>query len=119
MSNQQKITWVMVLVGAAGVVSTAHGQSRPASFERIDPGTPQRGFEVIPSGISADGSVVVGTDGELSDQALAVRWIRGQGDVFLPGIPGLTGANATGISADGTVIVGWCGPHYGRTPAAG
>ncbi|MBD2620846.1 HAF repeat/PEP-CTERM domain-containing protein [Microcystis flos-aquae FACHB-1344] len=57
------------------------------------------------SGVSADGSVVVGKSGDE-----AFRWTQGTGMVglgYLPGVNGFLGfSEANGVSADGSVVVG-------------
>jgi probable HAF family extracellular repeat protein len=58
------------------------------------------------SGISADGSVVVGSSDSASGRE-AFRWTRGGGMVGLGDLPGgLFGSTASGVSADGSVVVG-------------
>jgi probable HAF family extracellular repeat protein len=56
-------------------------------------------------GVSADGSVIVGTFGEYN--RFTFRWIRGRGITSLPGLPGaVVRCEARAISADGAVVVG-------------
>ena len=65
------------------------------------------GTNSIASGVSADGSIVVGTSSSaFSNQAF--RWTAGSGMVGLGYLPGYTNSIATGVSADGSVIVGTC-----------
>jgi probable HAF family extracellular repeat protein len=59
------------------------------------------------NGVSADGSVIVGTYGENSD--ITFRWIRGRGIAGLPGLPrAVVRCGAWAVSADGAVVVGEC-----------
>src|SRR5262245_9439614 len=58
-----------------------------------------------PTGVSADGSVIVGA----SDSALgngAFLWTAAGGLVSLGFLPGRDSSGATGVSADGSVVVG-------------
>ena len=58
-----------------------------------------------PNGISADGSVIVGSSSSAFGSQ-AFRWTAGSGMVGLGYLPGGTYSSANGISADGSVIVG-------------
>jgi probable HAF family extracellular repeat protein len=53
-------------------------------------------------GVSADGSIIVGVDGQQ-----AFRWTQAQGMVGLGKAPGATSARATAISADNSTIIGF------------
>ncbi len=57
------------------------------------------------TGVSADGSVIVGTSSSASGEQ-AFRWTAGSGMVGLGHLPGDTNSVANGVSADGLVIVG-------------
>jgi probable HAF family extracellular repeat protein len=57
------------------------------------------------SGVSADGSVVVGSAYNAAGQLRAFRWTAARGMQDL-GTLGGSGSAATGISADGSVVVG-------------
>jgi probable HAF family extracellular repeat protein len=59
----------------------------------------------VASGISADGSVLVGTIGNYSSPWRAFRWTATEGVQFL-GTLGGRGSVARGVSADGSVVVG-------------
>src|SRR4051812_18863271 len=96
------------LLGILFLSIPAHAQPRPPSFEVFEPGAGDPYAYKFPSGVSRDGSVVVGFD---ENGLTAFRWVRGVGGVSLPSLPGFAGVNATAVSADGTVAVGWCGPR--------
>ena len=69
-------------------------------------------FQSLAAGVSADGSVVVGTSrSDLGDEAF--RWTRAGGlqrlGALEAGPDGLTQSSATGVSADGNVVVGYSG----------
>jgi probable HAF family extracellular repeat protein len=69
------------------------------------------------SGISADGSVVVGTSYRGAE---AFRWTEADGMVGLGHLPGEGAASsALGVSADGSVIVGTARPPRERRPSVG
>ncbi len=68
------------------------------------------------TGISADGSVIVGQVIASGNQQ-SFRWTAGTGLITLPPLPGFTGGYALGVSADGTVIVG--SSFSNSNPAAG
>jgi probable HAF family extracellular repeat protein len=57
------------------------------------------------AGVSADGSVVVGTSGSASGTQ-AFRWTAGSGMVGLGYLPGGNFSSATAVSGDGSVVVG-------------
>jgi probable HAF family extracellular repeat protein len=70
----------------------------------------------VPSAVSADGSVVVGTSGDTwLGPSEAFRWTSSSGMV------GLGGHMATDVSADGSVVVGCCysGQAFRWTGAGG
>ena len=60
------------------------------------------------AGVSADGSVIVGTSSSASGSQ-AFRWTASSGMVGLGYLPGDTNSNALGVSADGSVVVGSSG----------
>jgi probable HAF family extracellular repeat protein len=69
------------------------------------------------TGVSGDGSVVVGTSGFQptyvgTPSYRAFRWTAGSGIVSLGYLPGNNASFATGVSADGSVIVGTSNPYY-------
>lgn len=75
------------------------------------PTLPGGGFFTTADAVSADGSVVVGGSGEISE---AYRYEDGTttGLGFLPGAPVSSASGANGVSADGAVIVGYSeGPN--------
>lgn len=59
-----------------------------------------------PSGISADGSVVVGVTTNPGPQSIAYRYTTAGGFQSLPAPTGFTNPSAAGISGDGGVLVG-------------
>ena len=59
----------------------------------------------IATGVSADGSVIVGTCTSASNSQ-AFRWTAASGMVGLGYVPGYVYSGAAGVSADGSVIVG-------------
>lgn len=95
-------------LGAIGVAFPAQA----ASFQGLGylPGGSASSYA---SGVSADGSVVVGSSQSANGQE-AFRWTQGTGMVGLGFLPGggpsanlNAGSNALGISADGSVVVGY------------
>ena len=64
-----------------------------------------RQFQVTAGGVSADGSVIVGTFLPLTGNMHAYRWTESGGAQDL-GTIGEIGAEPTGVSANGSVIVG-------------
>jgi probable HAF family extracellular repeat protein len=65
------------------------------------------------SGISSDGSAVIGDDISLSGNSQAFRWTEGGGMVGLGDLAGgAHGSYAYDVSADGSVIVGWSGIDF-------
>ncbi len=65
-----------------------------------------RGYLSV-SGMSADGSVVVGTSLPFIGPHRAFRWTANEDVVFLEPPPGLIDAFASNVSADGTTVVGF------------
>jgi probable HAF family extracellular repeat protein len=69
-------------------------------------------------GVSAEGSVVVGSAESLAFQKEAFRWTTGGGMVGLGVLPGHTESFAQDVSADGSVVVGSSyNPEVGGTDA--
>ena len=58
-----------------------------------------------PNGISADGSVIVGSSSSAFGSQ-AFRWTAGSGMVGLGYLPGTTNSGAAAVSGDGSVVVG-------------
>jgi probable HAF family extracellular repeat protein len=67
---------------------------------------PGGSFSSAPTGISADGSVIVGGSSSASGQQ-AFRWTSDGGMVGLGNLSGGSWSQAHGVSADGSVIVGY------------
>src|SRR5262249_15157185 len=63
------------------------------------------GSDSLATGVSADGSVVVGTSNDATFASFAFRWTQGSGMVNLGTTPGGAGAAASDVSADGQVVV--------------
>jgi probable HAF family extracellular repeat protein len=63
-------------------------------------------------GVSADGSVVVGTAVDSNNQSHAFRWTSSSGLVNIGTNPGQPGADAYGVSGDGNVVVGTSGQAF-------
>lgn len=113
---------------AVGDVSLAPGTGSQPFRWSLDIGLVPLGYlgtghQGDSSGVSADGSVVVGySTAELGPDAPyhAFRWTAATGMVDLGFLPGASDAYATGVSADGSVIVGYSGHQAFRwTPAGG
>jgi probable HAF family extracellular repeat protein len=68
------------------------------------------------TGVSADGSVVVGRAENAAGQKRAFRWTASGGMQNL-GTLGGTWSEAWGVSADGSVVVGWAGNAAGYNRA--
>jgi probable HAF family extracellular repeat protein len=64
------------------------------------------GDESEANGVSADGSVVVGSAYNAAGQWRAFRWTAAGGMQDLGTLPGGGGSEAYGVSADGSVVVG-------------
>ncbi len=112
-----------VVVGASSTAGNAAGQFFPAvhafrwtqaSSTMTDLGT-MGGTNSAASGVSADGSVVVGWADTVGNAAhRAFRWTSGGGMVDL-GTLGGTFSSASGVSADGSVVVGGSADTVGNT----
>jgi probable HAF family extracellular repeat protein len=93
------------VVCALWVLTTASGAHAAASLTVLS-WLPGDNFNYNTTGVSGDGSVVVGTSGyDTSGYGYflrAFRWTAGSGMVSLGGY----GSSASGVSADGSVIVG-------------
>ncbi|MFN9735084.1 MAG: HAF repeat/PEP-CTERM domain-containing protein, partial [Microcystis sp.] len=88
-------------LGAIGVAF----QAQAASFQGLGD-LPGGGFNSRATGVSADGSVVVGR-GFSANGGQAFRWTQGTGMVGLGDLPeGIFYSSAAGVSADGSVVVG-------------
>jgi probable HAF family extracellular repeat protein len=59
-----------------------------------------------PSGVSADGSTVVGDANNAQNRDEAFVWRASTGMVGLGTLPGFTDSSATGVSGDGSTVVG-------------
>lgn len=79
-------------------------RTAPASFSVIP--TLSGGLVAIPSGVSGDGTAVVGRSVTANGTNHAFRWTTQGGTQGLGLLPDMTSSYANGISPDGTVIVG-------------
>src|SRR5208337_4431920 len=70
-----------------------------------------------PSGVSADGSVVVGLSSDTSGNSQAFRWTESVGMVGLGFLPGGVTSSARAVSADGSVVVGLSSDASGNSQA--
>ena len=100
------------LIIALSVLSgVARAQTADLNKFSVNPATStapargQGGIDVLVNGISADGSVIVGSFRDANKVEHAYRWTESGGAQDL-GTMGGTSASATGASADGSVIVG-------------
>ena len=73
------------------------------AMEELDP---LLRYGAAATGISADGTVVVGDGGDLADYQ-AFRWVEGEGLEILPSLFVEALTRATGVNADGSVVVGY------------
>lgn len=104
-------------------MSSGHTGGLPPTFIRAAWWTEQGGWEILPGtppltaaqidvayGVSADGSVVVGTLWENLSTAPpeAFRWTAEEAQVRLGTLPGSDWCEPSAVSADGTVVVGYC-----------
>lgn len=69
------------------------------------------------TGVSADGSVIVGYSQSINPEGTdAFRWENGTmiglGDLLSE--PSIVYSQATGVSADGSIVVGYCGAEFGN-----
>lgn len=92
----------LIIFASSVIVSTP---SSAQEFEGL--GFPPGGSYSFPSGISADGTVVVGESDTLpGGNPEAVLWTQSGGAVGLGVLTGGTFSYATGTNADGSVVVG-------------
>ncbi|MCL5281834.1 MAG: hypothetical protein M1376_18205 [Planctomycetes bacterium] len=77
----------------------------PATFQGLGD-LPGGYFDSYAAGISADGSVVVGSSSSAAGSE-AFRWTQAGGMVGLGDLPGKVFSQAEGVSADGSVVVGY------------
>lgn len=111
--NHWMKSWVNALLSAivlASTIAVAHAQSLTWITDTEWSGC----ANIYPSGVSADGSVVVGThQNQCLDFLLrAFQWTQPTGVQLLPPNDNTSAANA--ISADGSVVVGEVGYFVGR-----
>jgi probable HAF family extracellular repeat protein len=62
----------------------------------------------LATGVSADGSVVVGSSFDSVPIQRAFRWRRDTGMIELPRLPGWPNAAAASVSGDGATVAGFC-----------
>lgn len=84
---------------AFALVSTSIGQ---VEFTLL---TPQDGVNTVVSGMTPDGTVVIGSRGS-TQQSEAFRWSAQAGIQMLGHLPGVAFSYAQGVSADGSVVAG-------------
>jgi len=101
-------------VPALGVLACAAPVFAQASLTGIGL-LPGAGYSTA-SGISGNGSVVVGESGPIGAPH-ALRWTVGTGPVDLGVLSGQTTSSAKAVSADGTVVVGASGSRAFRWTA--
>jgi probable HAF family extracellular repeat protein len=102
-----------------GLIRKAFRWSDASGFEILQPGpgwgVPPSSLDWVVSGISADGSVIVGSAGNITGQAYTTRgfrWTSNSGMVDLGALPNSTGGSvASAISGDGEIIVGFAIGH--------
>src|ERR1039457_1043005 len=101
------------VVCALWVLTTASCAHAAASLTLLT-WLPGDNFNYNTTGVSGDGSVVVGTSGEDTSYGnnfyRAFRWTAGSGMVSLGSLPDYNDSLAAGVSADGSVIVGRSDP---------
>lgn len=105
-----------VLTGFAWIVSwTAINVASASEYSFIPLGDLSGGrFDSLATGVSADGSVVVGV-GDSANGREAFRWTAAEGMIGLGDLPGGTLESiARGVSADGSVIAGFSNSANGR-----
>jgi uncharacterized membrane protein len=104
-----------MLLGAFLVIASAVPARGAVTFTRI-PTTAEGG--IFGTGVSADGSVVIGNAGSWGGHLMGFRWDGAQGVAGFsnmpPGIAFPYDSTASGISADGNVVVGLgeTGPYH-------
>jgi RNA polymerase sigma factor (sigma-70 family) len=115
-AGKAKIALTIAATVAAGALALFLLQERPKNSNPILNGLgdlPGGEFASYASGVSADGSVVVGTSISSNGEE-AFRWTLTNGMI---GLGDLSGGNlssrAAGVSADGTVIVGTSSSSFG------
>jgi probable HAF family extracellular repeat protein len=100
-----KKRFALLGIALAGVLADV-SPSSAASFTPLGD-LPGGIFKSAASGVSADGSVVVGNSNSAAGTE-AFRWTLGGGMVGLGDLPGGNfSSEATAVSADGTVVVGF------------
>ncbi len=100
--------WI-TLVGTIMGLAVSHSAAQAASFTGL--GFLPGGISSSAAGVSADGSVVVG-----SSDNQAFRWSQSDGLVGLGFLPGGNSSSAAGVSADGSVVVGASVAPYPPVP---
>ena len=91
------------------------GVGQPYSIENL--GVLNNGDMSSATGVSSDGSVVVGlaSDGAAGNLQRAFRWTQAGGMQSLGTINGFSESIAKGASGDGSVVVGWASSGLGPT----
>jgi probable HAF family extracellular repeat protein len=99
-SLAQRLTWLDTLDGRGSYALVIFLPPLTRTFGV------QRSIWGYASGVSADGSVVVGVAGNAAGRKCAFRWTAAGGMQDL-GTLGGSGSEANAVSADGSVVVGW------------
>jgi probable HAF family extracellular repeat protein len=105
LSPSWKKSLLLVFVSVVAFATATPATSGPQCFFQglgFLPG----GNQSSPSGVSANGTVVVGSAIDASFHTQAFRWTAASGMVGLGFLPGRDVSGADGVNADGKVVVG-------------
>jgi len=111
LSPSWKKSLLLVFVSVVAFVTATPATSGPQCFFQGLGFLPGGNFSGA-FGVSANGTVVVGSSGSLpppTTRIQAFRWTAASGMVGLGFLPGANRSDATGVNADGTVVVGVSG----------
>src|SRR5262249_43366775 len=113
LSPSWKKSLLLVFVSVAAFATATPATSGPECFFQGLGFLPGTRNESSATGVSADGTVVVGAALMEPIPAQAFRWTAASGMVGLRFLPGDTRSFANGVNANGTVVVGNCsGPLF-------
>ena len=115
LSPPWKKSLLLVFVSVVAFVTATPATSGPQCFFQGLGFLPGGNFSGA-FGVSANGTVVVGSSGSLpppTTRIQAFRWTAASGMVGLGFLPGANRSDATGVNADGTVVVGVSGDQPG------